>query len=466
MLKERIKTCLLVILITSSIIISLKLWFGEKLWSIGYNFFSNITIFSDFNKTSYYLSKENISYPEKIIVNNFETRNLYTHTQKEYNEISESVLRILKQSISNSEFSDANSKDWNTALSLGSIYISYPVAYDTTLLCKILDIEAKNLKTKSVKEFIIVPSTIQNSSAVSVYTKDYNSAKVFNTVITADSEEILKIINNYSKDSLNLLPYSFELNFDSMDDINVEQKVVIEPTVTLSLDTSRLSKIKANNYLKDIYYNDNLSGRLLDAFGYNTTNTKSSMVDKNNTAVYVENFSTLKIYNDGLIEYKALDSTKGIPLSNYSGATLYDNFIACIEFVNNLWDKTLPGEPLNINLTSDIIGINDGNSFKITMDYYVNGKMIVCSDSGYHGIEIIVENGNIVEYRQYFNEFYGTTDYVTTSSSIDAIDKLYDDETIENGSISQLNIIYNKTDNNWYPVWAAKLNGKNIIIDR
>ncbi len=466
MLKERIKTCLLVILITSSIIITFKMWFSEKLWPDGYNFFSNITKFTTSGKSSYYLSKENISNPEKIIVNSFETRNLYTPTQKEYSYISEPVLSIIKQSISGSEYSEANAQDWNTALTLGSVYISYPVAYDTALLCKIFDIVPKNLKTKSVKEFIIVPSAIQNNSNVSVYTKDTNSGKVYNSVITADSKAVLDIIENYANDSLNMLPYSFELNFDSTDNINVEQKVVIEPTVTLSLDTSKLSIIKSDNYLKDIYYNDNLSSRVLNAFGYNTTNTKSSLVDKNNTAVYAENFSTLKIYDDGLIEYKALDNTKGIPLSTHSASTLYDKFIACIEFVNNLWDATLPGEPLNINLTSDIVSVNDGNSFKITMDYYVNGKMVVCSDNGYHGVEIVVENGNIVEYRQYFKKFYQSENHVVCSSSIDAIDALFDDETIENGSISQLNIIYNKSGDFWYPVWAAKLNGNNVIINR
>ncbi len=465
MIKERIKTCLLVILVASSIVLTVDMWFKEKLWPNGYNFFSNITNLSKSSVKSYYLSKENISNPEKIIINNFETRNLYTHTSKEFNQIVNPILSIVKQSISSAEFSEANESDWNTALTLGSVYISYPVAYDTALLCKILDVAPLNTKTKSVKEFIIVPSTIQNSSTVSVLTKDYVSKKVYNTVITANAESINKIINTYSIDSLNLLPYSFELKFDQNEELNVEQKVVIEPTVTLSLDSSNLPIIQSTNYLKDIYYNNELSKRMLNAFGYNTTNTKASHVDNNNTAIYIENFSTLKVYNNGLIEYKSIDSSKGISLTNSSNSTLYDNFIACIEFVNNLWDNTLPGEPLNINLTSDIVANSDGKSFKVTMDYYVNGTLVVFPD-GYHGIEITVENAKITEYKQMFNKFYPIDEYITNGSSIDAMDMLFADKTVENGSISQLNIVYANESNHWKPVWAAKLNGNNKIINR
>ncbi len=465
MIKERIKTCLLVILVASSIVLTVDMWFNEKLWPDGYNFFSHITNFTKLNNKSYYLSKENISNPEKIIVNNFETRNLYTHTSKEFTEIINPILSVIKQSISCAEFNEADDADWNTALTLGSVYISYPVAYDTTLLCKILDVAPLNAKTKSIKEFIIVPSTIQNSSTVSVYTKDYTSKKVYNTVITADAELINKIISTYSVDSLNLLPYSFELKFDENEDLNVEQKVVIDPTVTLSLNTSNLAILKSTNYLNDIYYDNELSKRLLNSFGYNTTNTKGSHVDNNNTAIYVENFSTLKIYDNGLVVYKSIDSSKGISLTNSSNFTLYDNFIACIEFVNNLWDNTLPSEPLNINLTSDIVANSDGKSFKVTMDYYVNGNLVVCSDD-YHGIEITVENGKIVEYKQLFNKFYSTDEYVTNGSSIDAIDRLFADKTVENGSISELDIVYTKENNYWMPAWAAKLNGNNKIINR
>ena len=467
MTKERIKSCLLFLLITSSIVLTINILFNGKLWPDGYNFFSNITKwFDSTNDKSYYLSKENISYPEKIIINNHETRNLYTHTSKQYNEISNDILFVIKQSISSAEFVEAPEADWNNALKIGSIYVSYPVAYDSALLCKILDVTPKDIKIESAKEFVIVPTTLTNSSSVVVYTKDYSTNKVYNSIFQSDVSKINSIIENYSIDSLNLLPYSFDLYFDQIEDQSIEQKVIIEPTITLNLENNSLPIIKSENYLAD-FYNNSISKELLKGFGYNATNTKTSHLDKNNTAVYVENLSTLKVYKNGMVEYKSIDPSKGIELTDSSNADLYDNFIACIEFVNNLWDTALPDEPLNINLTSDILANTDSNSFKITMDYYVDGHLVVCDDNT-HAIEIIVNNGKIIEYKQLFNKFYisESDETISIGSSIDALDMLYADKTLENGSISELNIVYAKKDEIWMPYWAAKLNGSYKIINR
>ena len=466
MIKERLKSCLLFVLIMSSIVLTTNILFNGKLWPDGYNFFSNITkLFeSDISNKSYYLSKENISNPKLIIVNNYETRNLYTHTSKQYNNISEDVLNVIKDSIKNYDFSEAKSEDWNNALKVGSIYVSYPVAYDMDLLCNILNITSKSSVIKSVKEFIIVPSTLSNSNTISVYIKDYATKTVYNTIFDTDIYPVKSIISNYSVNSLNELPYSFELFFDKTDDQTIKQKVIIEPTITLDLNENKLPVLKSENYLENIY-NSEISKDLLKGFGYNSTNTKASHLDNNNTAVYVENFSTLKVYKNGLVEYKSIDSTKGIELTGDANADLYDNFMACIEFVNNLWDTTLPDEELNINLTSDVLSKSDSGSFKITMDYYVNGHLVVLEDNR-HAVEITVTNGKITEYRQLFNKFMidEEFDYVSIGSSITALDKLYADKNLENGTISELNIVYSNKDGRWYPYWGVILNGSNKII--
>ncbi len=463
MIKERIKSCLLVMLVASSIVLTLNMWINGKLWPNGYNFFSNITNYLSYGNKSYYLSKENISYPEKIIINNLEHRNLYTHTSKEYPEITAPVLSVIKQSISKYEFVESDNAEWNTALSGSSVYVSYPVAYDTALICGILDVTPMDINTKSVQEFIIVPSVDANSSAVTVYTKDFDTKKVYKTIITTDVNIIRNIIETYATHSLNLLPYSFELNFDISENMAVEQKVVIDPTVTLRLDGTQLPYVTAENYLFEIYNNTHISSSLLNAFGYNTTNSRS-YVDKNNNVVYVENYSTIKINENGLLEYKSIDPEKGIPLTNSSASTVYDNFIACIEFVNNLWDSTLPNEPLNINLTSNIVTQSGANSFKITMDYYINGYQIMLD--GKSGVEITVTNGKITEYKQLFNKFENTEKRETVASSIDAIDAIFADASIQSGTISELSIVYSGKDGTLTPVWAAKLDDKNMIIKR
>jgi hypothetical protein len=277
------------------------------------------------------------------------------------------------------------------------------------------------------------------------------------------------MIDKYANDSINLLPYSFELKFDKSSEV-IEQKVVIESTVTLKLEEQTLPNIKSTNCLTDIYEDAYTSSNILKSFGYNTTNTKKYL-DKNNTSVYVENFSTLKIHNNGLLEYKSIDNTKGISLTTKNTSTLYDNFIACIEFVNNLWDNAMPGKSFNVNLSSDILFDPKGQSFNITMDYYINGHPVICTldktsayDELSHGIEIKVSDGKIVEYRQLFNEFSLTSQYVKNGSAIDAIDAMFSNDNLKSETISALNIAYINNKSIWNPVWTAKTTDNKLII--
>lgn len=469
-MKERIKSCLLSLLIISSIVLSINMWFSEKLWSNDYNFFSNITnIFKSENKSkSYYLSKENISYPEKIIINNMEKRNRYTHTSKEYLQMIESILSTVKKGFTECIFSETTNEDWNVILKSKSIYISYPVAYDTALLSGILDVSANDIHAKLIKDIIISLDDSQSQS-VNIFIKDEDNNKIYKSPINHNYTYFSEIIDKYAIDSINLLPYSFELKFDKSSEV-IEQKVVIEPTVTLKLEEQTLPNIKSTNYLTDIYEDAYTSSNILKSFGYNTTNTKKYL-DKNNTSVYVENFSTLKIHNNGLLEYKSIDNTKGISLTAKNTSTLYDNFIACIEFVNNLWDNAMPGKSFNVNLASDILFDPKGQSFNITMDYYINGHPVICTldktsayDELSHGIEIKVSDGKIVEYRQLFNEFSLTSQYVKNGSAIDAIDAMFSNENLKSETISALNIAYINNKSIWNPVWTAKTTDNKLII--
>ena len=472
MVKERIKSCLLVFLIVSSIVLTMNIFIKGKLWSDGYNFFSNITNFlkSENENKSYYLSKENISYPQKVIVNSNEKRNLYTHTAKQYNDIIPSVLDIFKDSISNAEFSVTNTAEWNNSLKTKSTYVSYPIVYDSNLLWGILDVAPKSVLPGRVKDFIISESE-KKDATLNIYIKDYNTGEIYKTNTSVLYNEFTSIIETYAIDSMNLLPYSFELHFDKSNDKSVEQKIVLDPTVTLHLDAVKLPVIESVNLAENVYDNIELTENILKSFGYNTT-TMRKYLDGNNTAVYVENYGNIEIHENGLLEYKALDNTKGISLAASSNATQHDIFIACVEFVNNLWDNAFPDEELNINLTSDVY--SNGKNFYITMDYYVDGYQAISNIPANkthnkldHSIEITVEDGKIIEYKQLFNKFRMTNDYFENGSAINAIDRMFTDNRMENSTITELNIAYSKNGDKWYPTWYAKTtDGERVIIRR
>ena len=98
------------------------------------------------------------------------------------------------------------------------------------------------------------------------------------------------------------------------------------------------------------------------------------------------------------------------------------------------------------------------------MDYYINGYQII-SENG-NAVEITVNNGKITEYKQIFNKFATSDKRKKVGSSIDAIDAIFADSTIAGGTISELNIVYSAKDGILTPVWAAKMDERNIIIER
>ena len=156
MKKESIKTAILALLVTSSVILTINNWFSEKLWPDGYNFFSNLARYFSFGEStkSYYLSKENVSNPAKIIVNNTEKRGVYTHTSPDFNDMVGSVKTLLKSGLSEKKnIAQSSARAWQDALKYKSIYFSYPVAYDTKTFAAILDTPINALPDGSVQEF-------------------------------------------------------------------------------------------------------------------------------------------------------------------------------------------------------------------------------------------------------------------------------------------------------------------------
>ena len=130
MKKETFKSIVLALLVISSVLFTINNWFSEKLWPDGYNFFSNIANYfrADETSKSYYLSKENVSNPAKIVVTNSNMRSVYTHTSEDFNDMVGTVKDSLKTGLSKPDFSKSSEVAWKDALKYKSIYFTYPVS--------------------------------------------------------------------------------------------------------------------------------------------------------------------------------------------------------------------------------------------------------------------------------------------------------------------------------------------------
>lgn len=468
MKKETLKTIVLVLLVLSSIILTANNWFSEKLWPDGYNFFSNLANYfseGDDDK-SYYLSKENVSNPTKIIVNNGEFRGVYTHTSEDYNDMVGPVKEILKNGISEKEFIKANSDLWKESLKAKSIYLSYPVTYDLKTFSAIMDTPITYAENASVREFVIIAGD-EITGKPKIIIKDSADESYMAAMLNTNVTELDNIIKKYATGSIGEYPYSFELNFDTGGD-TVEQKVIIQPQVVLSINPEILNTVTETNYFEDIASNSDLYDEFLKSFGFNTSSIRKN-VNTDNSIVFAENYGTIKMYPDGLLEFKALDDTKGIEIGTSN--QFYSTFIDCIEFVNNIWDTACNEKNMNINLSSAKINDSD-NSFVLAIDYFADGMEVVTSleETDSHGkvnhaIEVEVKNSRVISYKQIVKGYDANNDEVVCSSIIEALDVLMANESIKSDTITDMYLAYYPdTGDICTPCWVAKTAKNEIRI--
>lgn len=468
MKKETLKTAVLVLLVTSSIILTINNWFSEKLWPEGYNFFSNLaSYFTDSRQhKSYYLSKENISSPAKIIVNSGEQRGVYTHTSSEFNDMAGPVKKLLKDALAITEVSESTIEAWKDALKYKSIYLSYPVQYDIKTFSAIMDAPIGTVTQGTLKEFILVSGdNITGKPHLLVK----NSDTYLDITMSTDSREIDSLVSRYATGSMGENPYSFELNFDKAEEKS-EQKVIIDSQVILSIKPRTVSTMREINYFEDIARDRELYTDLLMSFGFNTSSIKKN-INTDNSIVFAENYGTIKMYPDGLLEFRSLDGTKGISIGN--SADFYETFIDSIEFVNNVWDTACSDTNMNINLSSIKYG-DEAGTFTLAIDYYADGMEVVTSLDATeahgkinHAIEMEISGSKLVSYKQIVKGYVSNRDSVTCSNVIDALDVLMAKGSIKSDTITDLYPAYSLSEGGkYYPYWVAKTAKNEIRIIR
>ena len=440
MKKESIKTIVLTLLIVSSIVLALNNWIGEKLWSDGYNFFSGITkkLFSidddDFTGSGS-LSKEKLALPKSLIINNLPKRGIYYESSSEYDKMIGDVKQILVLALSSEKFEDAKEEEWNKAIQSKSIFVSYPVLYDVSVISDILNIRKTNLDIKTVKNFVITKNT---SSKLDVYIKDSDLSRYKKCTIDYNTAVFDTITGKYAINSSGLLPFSFELNFDKKSADSEHQKVTIEPYVSLSITSTENEKIISNNPIynsSENKFNESKVNAVLRAFNFNLSNTRKH-IESDNSVVYVENYGTLKIFPSGLIEYKAISPEKGIELYSSKDVDFKRTFITTLNFVTDLWNSVVPESEINLGISSDVTD-KGSTQYMLKMGYYHNGILIrddiaktSLNDELINAVEITVQNGRIVKYRQNFKTYMPTDETIENGSTIDALDKLFDDSSV------------------------------------
>jgi len=433
--KEKLKTIILILLIANSLFLTNQIWFSKELWSHDYNFFVKwrdwkwVKVLSkiNINDESNPITMEHFFYPRKVVVNNGNYRNVYSHGDNRFFELNNEISSIFNTLLKGEKVKSEQSTDeeWLNTLKGKSFYIDYGVKINAKILARMAGYKDSSVLSQidSVRDFIVAPGDMITNDIV-LYIKDSERNSVIKFFMNYDKSKLTGIIEEFVSNSKPNYTFSFEQKFDKVNpDKKVEQKAILDPEILIpvKIEASQDIRIKSINTL-----NMNKIDKILKSFQYNP-NTTRKYIEADNTIVYVENYSMLKIHPSGLIEYTETDEGKGMLLLPESAddtqavptvlpseggsntLSLYESFSRVIAHINKVWDNN---EFLFIS--SDIVeNANKPGVYRFTFDYYYNGMPVIIqcdNENGQqdvlrHAIEVEIINGRLKSYRHYLRNF-------------------------------------------------------------
>lgn len=404
MLKEKIKSSVILILIFNLIFLTGHLWFsGNSIGKQAAQYFRDIPVFQWIfpENEEYSISKENLSRPRKFLINDGSLWMAYYNTDIGFSPIEERTREIIKGFLRGdvTASKEIDYSTWEAGLESLSIYVEYPVGFSTDMFCRIMGVDTKNLPEEitALRELIILPSS--NESDVCLLVRDYEDSSVIYAYIMEDKYVLpaadLSVYTSYDG--------YYEPAFSTGLVLQEESNVSLSPLVLFS-DSHPMTEVLAPHSL----INDHSKKALLENFSFNP-NTINTYVDEDGAENYIANYASLVLYPDSYFEYTAVSDDKGILLDESSNA--YNVLNAAIDFAESTW-KCVSGEPLSILVTSDLSSYDSGEEYTIKFDYYCNGRPVEVKLPAKNGhdtmgsaIEITVKNGRILSYRQYLRSY-------------------------------------------------------------
>ncbi len=470
----------MLILICSAIVLAASVWFGSGIWPRGYDFFlslPNRAFFSQlFGKEQPYTSPmENLARPRRLVVTNGGSRGVYYNSDSSFPPYYEVVNEFFRATLSDESLvfmsTAVDEEEWydvlrnDELLDTKSIYISYSTAFSPRLFAQVIGTEHTWLEahTDSVQEFILAPIGDAGHDVL-LYVRGLGGGPVLKFYINYPQKSTLYARIDSMAENLGY-SFAYELNLhDSQVGIGggVAQKVVMEPMLLISPRSGTSAPLRGTNPIAS----ETDTEALLSVFGYRERGV-NRYTGADGTVHFVENYGSIGIYPDGLVEYYAVDEQKGVNILPFESglATLYDSLNGAVSFAARVWQSLVPDRPFEALVSSDLVENEDGE-YVFTMDYYYEGTPItMASGNMRHAVEIRVKNGKIVEYRHILRRFTAAGEKAEDIPMLQAIDGMYARLGQEENTqirILDLYISYveDTSPGEKRPVWCAQIEGR------
>lgn len=446
MIKERVKSFILVILVVFTLVLAERILVDEKLWPTGYNFFS-IGINQRKNDG---LVSDSLTAPERIIVNTGyqSSRFQYLFPSREYKEILTAANGILKSAFNKPErdISQISPEVWYTGLTGKSIYLAYPTTFSAQVFSRLSGYGDTEAQFKSFSDIVIdEDGTVFVNDNGAFYKIETTSSEIAGII-----ESVLK--TNEAEQSV--INYSFDLNFDKADG---SEKTILAPMIPIYSEAVQAEVVEAKNPLdKDGEINQKVVNEILTAFAVNPNSTWR-YTEADGTLVFVENTGVLKISSDGVLTFTASDA--GIQISSASART-YETVADVAAFIDTV--NLAIDEDIRMFVTSSL---SEDNASQFTFDYTVGGIPVKYNSKS--AVSVTVNGGYITEYSHILRQYKPLGYSEFSPVYIEALDRII---AKYQSSMNQINIkkmfpayIDNLESGNKTPDWHIEID--NVIIE-
>ena len=442
MRKEKIKSIILFILIINCLYLTGQIWFDKKLWPSGYNFFNSLTnvpIVSEFLKILPFAnngqqgdgSYEGITKPKKIIVSGGGAREVYYSNQKQYSDVITLTDKIKTNlfKATSPRFEAVTKEEWQGFLKGKSIYVDYGFKIDMGIMAQSFGSGTNTPFSQLgiVSGIVITADAVTNS--VIVCARNSQTGNILKFWSDYKGDELTRYIEGLTFGKQQSQAFAFELNLDkATQGIDIKRKVFLEPLVLLPMNASDMPKINIGNPLKKegIAVGQKLADNIVTAFGYAPSSLRKSIM-QDGVVSYVENSATIKISPNGLVEYNAIKTDKGIRIEN---AKIEPNQIvnSIAKIARDVWKKVGVAQPPDMVLASDLTG-QKGGVYIVEMNYTFEGIPVItrlsAAEPMYNGLYAEVQDGYIKRFRMVLRTFSGTGEKVESTPVLVAIDNLF-----------------------------------------
>ena len=468
MLKERVKSSIILMLIFNLLFLTFQVWFinsGDVLKDSIIKYVRQIPIVETFfpMEQKYSLSKENLSKPRKFLINDGSLWMAYYNTDLGFSPINERTKELITSLLSGETkgTKKTDTKTWEAGLESLSIYVEYPVSFSSEMFCRIMGVDEANSPKdiKAYREFIIIPSS--SESDICILARDSANKESVYAYILSDKYSLpASDLSIYTSNSDGYYQPAFSTGLE----IGGESKVSLDPLVLFS-DSLPSTKILHPEPL--------ITGKsnklLLENFGFNSE--MNPYLDSDGGTNYIANYATATVFPDGIFEYKSVNDERGILLDESGNS--YNVLNASIDFAEQTW-SCLSKEPLSILVSSDLSGYNSSDAYTFKFDYYCNGRPVEVNlpdQYGHNGmdcaIEITVKNGRLISYRQYMNSYKSVENYTLSEPFVTALDyfvQMLDESSSHSVVIEDIYIGYldDGTSTDLHAAWLARTDSGRI----